>query len=138
MNEFKNAKENFKRKIESKESDWKFDSDEEYGFAIGQVVSYLVLTNKMHKEEKIMESIVNPFMNAENKKEMDRAFEHFFGHERFNKYNKKIRSLVNITLDNIQNYQANSFENVGMAIMTGFIGNNIFSEIYLAKFNSKK
>ena len=49
----------------AKDVDWDFISDEEYSYAVGQAVSYLLHLSKANNKT---ESYVNPFFNAKNSK----------------------------------------------------------------------
>lgn len=51
------------RKHINEKEDWEFESDEEYFFAVGQLVNYFI--SKSGASKKVL-SFANPFMNARN------------------------------------------------------------------------
>lgn len=58
-------KENLRKKINEKNNTNKFENDEEYFFAVGQLVYFLLSKNKGNKKTH---SLANPFINAKNDK----------------------------------------------------------------------
>ena len=114
-------KKNLRLKINN-EVTGKFDSDDEYYFGVGQIVSYLLSKNKGKKKPH---SLANPFINAKDNKVIKEKLRNFY-----KKYNYDIdmngRRFKNLYAM-ILGYEADTKVNQDM-IIAGYLNNNLIYE----------
>lgn len=111
--------EQFKNHMNQKE-EWEFSSDQEYFFAVGQLVSYFISQSKSKKKPL---SFVNPFINARN---TDMIKKHLT--VLFKKYNYDIEyqnMRVKRLYSNVMLYEPESTAVDTMMISAGVTANNL-------------
>lgn len=117
----KNIKENLRQKVNSKETLY-MDNDEEYYFAVGQLVSYFISLNKSKKK---MHSLANPFLNAKSNEIIKQKLMQFF-----KKYNYMIESSslrFNNLYEMIVSFETSGKVNQDM-ILAGYLSSSLLYE----------
>lgn len=87
------VRENLKKHMDMYEQEWTFEDDEEYYYAVGQMINYFL---SLSKAAKTPLSIVNPFLNAANDKIIKEKII-----QMFQKYNYEIDSQKNVRVKNL-------------------------------------
>lgn len=87
------VRENLKKHMDMYEQEWTFEDDEEYYYAVGQMINYFL---SLSKAAKTPLSIVNPFLNAANDKIIKEKII-----QMFQKYNYEIDSKKNEEVKNL-------------------------------------
>lgn len=86
-------RENLKKHIDMYEQEWTFENDEEYYYAVGQMVHYFL---SLSKAAKTPLSIVNPLLNAANDNIIKEKIM-----QMFQKYNYEIDSKKDLRVKNL-------------------------------------
>ena len=111
-----------REKINKKNEDLKIDSDEEYYFAVGQLVGYFISLNKTKKK---VQSLANPLINANNDQIIKDKLKNFYL-----KYNYCIESR-NLRFNNLYPmvlvYKPSEKPNQDFMI-AGYLSNNLIME----------
>lgn len=105
-----------------KNEDWDFSSDEEYSFAVGQIVRFLV---SLSKAKNVTHSAINPFLNTTKYEIIKKSVLNMY--ERYNyaielnensRFDKLFSHMLNYTPEKIYKEQ----------IMAGFVSNILIYE----------
>ena len=114
-------KKNLRLKINN-EVTGKFDSDDEYYFGVGQIVSYLLSKNKGKKKPH---SLANPFINAKDNKVIKEKLRNFYKKYNYDidMYGRRFKNLYAMILG----YEADTKVNQDM-IIAGYLNNNLIYE----------
>lgn len=114
-----------------KETEWNFNSDEEYSFAVGQVVYYLLSLSKSNVKSH---SVLNPFLNA-TKDEIIKK--HIFN--MYKKYNYILEVNKGFRFDKILSriMMYNPKKLYKEQIMAGFVYNSLIYEKGFKENNSE-
>ena len=105
-----------------KNEDWDFSSDEEYSFAVGQIVRFLV---SLSKAKNVTHSAINPFLNTTKYELIKKSVLNMY--ERYNyaielnensRFDKLFSHMLNYTPEKIYKEQ----------IMAGFVSNILIYE----------
>lgn len=89
----KMVKENLKKHMDMYNQEWDFENDEEYFYAVGQMVNYFLSRSKAAKTPL---SMINPFLNAANDKMIKEKIIQIF-----QKYNYDIDSKKDVRVKNL-------------------------------------
>ena len=104
------------------DAEWKFESDEEFGVAVGQAVSYFVSLSKAYDRTEVL---INPFLNAKNVKMIKNRIL-----QMYKKYNYRIShngvGRVQKLLSHIMEYEPEKI--CREEIMVGFTAANMIYE----------
>ncbi|NFG62984.1 MULTISPECIES: type I-B CRISPR-associated protein Cas8b/Csh1 [unclassified Clostridium] len=116
-----NLKETLRNKINSPTTD-KFENDDEYYFAVGQLVSYLLAKNKGNKK---MHSLANPFINAKNNELIKEKLRNFYKKYNYdiNMNGRRFKNLYAMILG----YKPESSVNQDM-IIAGYLNSSLIYE----------
>ncbi|MFJ5769457.1 hypothetical protein [Psychrobacillus sp. NPDC093180] len=97
------------------------ESDDEYFFAVGQVLRYLLSLNKSSSKN---DSLINPFLNSSNSSRLNKLIVNLFKKYNYGiKGNKRLYNLMAM----VQGYDTKSKVNDSM-ILAGYLNNNIVYE----------
>ena len=104
------------------DAEWQFESDEEFGVAVGQAVSYFVSLSKAYDRTEVL---INPFLNAKNVKMIKNRIL-----QMYKKYNYRIShngvGRVQKLLSHIMEYEPEKI--CREEIMVGFTAANMIYE----------
>lgn len=129
----KMVKENLKKHMDMYEEEWNFENDEEYYYAVGQMVSYFL---SLSKAAKTPLSMINSFLNAADDKVIKEKIVQLF-----QKYNYNIDSRKDVRFKNLFNhillYEAKGKVHKDM-VAAGLLDNKIVYEKAEKKDGEKK
>lgn len=99
--------------------EWQYENDEEYFYAVGQIVSYFLYLSKTKKKNM---SVINPILNTKKdemiKKQIRRLFQKY--NYQISHYHRKVKQFI----ANIQLYEVEGKINPEM-ILAGICDNNL-------------
>lgn len=89
----KTVQEEFKKHMGMHKEEWNFESDEEYYYAVGQLIDYFLSLSKSAKKPL---SLANPFLTAKDDARIKEKLSQMFG-----KYSYAIDSALDVRAKNI-------------------------------------
>lgn len=116
-----NVKENLRNKI-STQGDHSIENDQEYFFAVGQLVSFFLSQSKGKKKPL---SLANPFINAKKDKMIKDKLQALFKKYNYAIYEKELRFRRLYSM--VMGYEVNNKINDGM-IIAGYLHSNLLDE----------
>lgn len=121
-NKYKKIREDLQRKINQAESD-AIESDEEYLYAVGQLVYYFISLSKSGDKNH---SLANPFLNAANNEFLQKKLQQYFMKYNYqiNFYRGRFERLYSMVIGYILEGKISQ-----EAILAGYISENLIYEV---------
>ena len=104
------------------EQTFDIDGEDEYYFAVGQLVSYLISLNKSNNKTH---NLINPILNCKDDKKLKQEIAKLFKKYNYdiNKSNKKFNKLASMVLSYVPEKEFNT-----TLLIAGYLSNNLIYE----------